>query len=225
MKKIENLLGDGIGSIELINHMGSDIDIVNAARVSFGKRKDLMDEKDEILLKYLADHGHTTPFEHTSMTFHIICPLFVRSQWHRHRTWSYNEISRRYTAEDLKFFVPKKWRLQDKKRNLQGSDGYLEKTLSDFLTQDVRDHIKNSLKIFYRMKDQDIANEMARMVLPQNLYTEYYGTVNLHNAAKFLSLRMDEHAQWEIRQYANAMAELIKPIFPVASKVLVNKGN
>ena len=80
MNKSNNLLGDNIGSIELINTMGSDIDIVNAARVSFGKRKDLMDAKDEKLLQYLSDHRHTTPFEHTALTFHIICPLFVRSQ-------------------------------------------------------------------------------------------------------------------------------------------------
>ena len=106
MKKIE-LYGDGIGAVEYVEHMGSDLTVVNSARVSFGKKRDELDDKDKKLIKYLIKHKHTSTLEHNLITYRFTVPLFVRSQHHRHRTWSYNEISRRYTDVDLAFYEPK----------------------------------------------------------------------------------------------------------------------
>ena len=102
-----NIYQDGIGTVEYVQHMGEDITVVNSARVSFGKHKEVMDEKDRKLIKYLIRHRHTSTLEHNLITFRFVVPLFVRSQHHRHRTWSYNEISRRYTAENIRFYEPK----------------------------------------------------------------------------------------------------------------------
>ena len=109
--KIE-LFGDGIGAVEYIRHSGDDLTVVNAARVSFGSHKEELNDKDIKLIKYLADHNHSSPFEHCSLTFRFVVPLFIRSQHHRHRTWAYNEISRRYTSVDLEFYSPREFRSQ-----------------------------------------------------------------------------------------------------------------
>ena len=119
-KKIE-LYGDGIGSVEYVEHMGDDLTIVNAARVSFGKQKEELDERDKKLINYLIKHRHTSTLEHNVVTFRFKVPLYVRSQHHRHRTWAYNEISRRYTEENLEFYQPKSFRTQHKS-NRQASN-------------------------------------------------------------------------------------------------------
>ena len=111
-QKTIELYGDGIGKVEYVAHMGTDLTIVNSARVSFGKHKEELDEKDRKLIHYLVDHKHTSTFEHNVATFRFVVPLFVRSQHHRHRTWSYNEISRRYTEENLQFYEPQQFRTQ-----------------------------------------------------------------------------------------------------------------
>ena len=111
-QKTIELYGDGIGKVEYVAHMGTDLTIVNSARVSFGKHKEELDEKDRKLIRYLVDHKHTSTFEHNVATFRFVVPLFVRSQHHRHRTWSYNEISRRYTEENLQFYEPQQFRTQ-----------------------------------------------------------------------------------------------------------------
>ena len=111
MRSIE-LYGDGVGSVSLVDHMGTDLTIVNSARVSFGKQKEELDEKDKRLVNYLVKHKHTSTFEHNVATFRFVVPLFVRSQHHRHRTWSYNEISRRYTDVNIEFYAPNRFRTQ-----------------------------------------------------------------------------------------------------------------
>jgi thymidylate synthase (FAD) len=196
--------------------MGNDAAITEAARVSYlGESKG--DEQDAKLIHYLMEHKHSSPFESVVFKFRIKCPLFVRSQWHRHRTWSYNEVSRRYTSEDMEFYIPDKWRIQDTK-NKQSS--FLA-TASDEAQHSawskvVKHHADISLKLYNEMVDDGIAREMARMVLPQNLYTMFYGTVNLGNLFKFLKLRNDAHAQYEIRIYAEAIEKIIQPIVPVS---------
>jgi len=196
------------GYVELLDIMGDDNTVVSAARVSYlGESKG--PEKDQKLINFMMRNGHTSPFEHVIFQWRIKCPLFVRSQWHRHRTWSYNEVSRRYTDEDIEFYIPDEWRIQDNK-NKQGSMEYSTTIPNDIVKQ----HIKDSQKLYEDLISMDIAKEMARMILPQNLYTIFYGTVDLKNLFHFIELRADEHAQYEIQVYAKAMEDIIKDYVP-----------
>jgi thymidylate synthase (FAD) len=217
-KRVE-LYGDGIGVVEYVEHMGSDLTIVNSARVSFGKHKDSLDEKDEKLIKYLVNHKHTSTFEHNVVTFRFVVPLYIRSQHHRHRTWSYNEISRRYTDIDMKFYEPQAFRTQHKS-NRQASN--IEELINPVLScgsdcdEMVGLHHQISLDLFNRMIEAGVCREQARGVLPQNLYTEYYGTCNLSNLLKFIELRTHAGAQWEIQQVAIACLDIAETLWPVA---------
>lgn len=229
MKKIY-LYDDKIGSVEYVQHMGNDLTIVNAARVSFGKQKKEIDKRDKKLIKYLISNRHTSTLEHNIVTFRFCVPLYVRSQHHRHRTWSYNEISRRYTEENLKFYEPKTFRTQHKSDRQASNDieqidpilGTIPKTLipSSSLTASVamQQHHYSGLLLYQDMLKAGVCREQARGVLPQNLYTEYYGTVNLNNLVKFLDLRIDEHAQWEIRRVAEACRDIAKDLWPEVMK-------
>ena len=218
------LYGDSIGAVEYVQHMGEDITVVNAARVSFGKQKEILDSKDEKLIKYLIKHRHTSTFEHNVVTFRFTVPLFIRSQHHRHRTWSYNEISRRYTSVDMQFYEPKNFRTQHKSNRQASSDELINPTLDSAwigigycATSDaVRIHNERSLDLYQNMIDSGVCREQARGVLPQNLYTEYFGTVNFNNLLKFIDLRTHDGAQWEIQQVANACLKIAKNIWPVS---------
>ena len=224
----KNLYNDAIGCVEYVQHMGNDLTIVNAARVSFGVEKNEVDERDRKLIRYLVKHRHTSTLEHNVVTFRFVVPLFVRGQHHRHRTWSYNEISRRYTDKDLRFYEPSEFRTQHKS-NRQASNendtinpqikvyspacsNPIPRLASELITK----HHKDSLKLFDNLIDSGVCREQARGVLPQNLYTEYYGTVNLNNLIKFINLRDDDHAQWEIQKVAQACKEIATELWPVA---------
>ena len=125
-----HLYDDDIGSVEYIKHAGSDLEVVNAARVSFGSEKQALDEKDKKLINYLMKHNHSSPFEHCSITMRFVVPLFIRSQHHRHRTWSYNEISRRYTSVDMKFYQPSSFRTQHKSNRQASEDNLVNPVLN-----------------------------------------------------------------------------------------------
>lgn len=209
---------DGQGWIGLIDKMGTETSIVNAARVSFGKIKEEMDEKDIALLEYLIENRHTSPLEHLIFTFSIYCPLFVRGQWHRHRTWSYNEISRRYTEVDMEFFVPKKLR-QQAETNRQASVDTPVKDESAII-KSIDEHNKESFKLYEQLLEKGVCREQSRGVLPQNMMVTFWGTVNLNNLLHFLDLRDTDHAQWEIREYAIAIKKLITPYIPNVAKYL-----
>jgi thymidylate synthase (FAD) len=212
------LYGDNIGKVEYVEHMGSDLSVVNSARVSFGKHKQLLDEKDEKLISYLIKHRHTSTLEHCLVTFRFKVPLYVRSQHHRHRTWSYNEISRRYTDFNLDFYTPGSYRTQHDS-NRQASN--INESINPVLTGGaqcaalVASHHQASLNLFNMMIEAGVCREQARGVLPQNMYTEYYGTANLNNILKFVDLRIHEGAQWEIQQMARAILAIAKDLFPV----------
>lgn len=208
----------GQGWVGLVDHMGSEVTIVNAARVSFGKQRDEMGERDAQLLRYLITHRHTSPLEHVVFTFLIHCPLFVRSQWHRHRSWSFNEISRRYTSVDIEFYVPPVFRAQ-------AEDNRQASILSDALDQDAcrtltTAHHQASMELYNRLLDAGVCREQARGVLPQNQFTTFWGTVDLHNLIGFLELRDSPHAQWEIQEYARAIKQLIRPLVPNVAEIL-----
>ena len=220
------LYGDGIGLVEYVQHMGSDLTVVNSARVSFGKTKEEMDEKDEKLISYLINHRHTSTLEHNVVTFRFTVPLFVRSQHHRHRTWSYNEISRRYTDVDINFYEPKEFRTQHKSNRQSSNFGDL---IDPVIIPDLHDteygltasnciksHHKLSMRLYNDLMKNGICREQARGVLPQNLYTQYYGTANLNNLLKFIELRTHEGAQWEIQQVALACLEIAESLWPTA---------
>lgn len=217
------LFDDGIGAVEYISHMGTDLSVVNAARVSFGSEKEEVDEKDIKLINYLMDHNHSSPFEHCTITFRFTVPLFIRSQHHRHRTWAYNEISRRYTSVDINFYEPKEFRKQHKSNRQASTDDLIDPIveynrsglpISAGASTLVRSHHQECLKLFEQMLKAGVCREQARGVLPQNLYTQYYGTVNLHNLLKFVALRSHEGAQWEIQQVAEACLEIAEDLFP-----------
>ena len=222
------LYDDKIGSVSLVAHMGTDLTIVNSARVSFGNTKTELSDKDRRLIKFLVKHKHTSTFEHNVVTFKFVVPLFVRSQHHRHRTWSYNEISRRYTEKNMAFYLPSQFRTQHKS-NRQASNpeelinpgiweegwGRISKynmTMSELLEIKT----KECLETYKTMLDKGVCREQARMILPQNLYTEYYGTCNLSNLLKFIDLRTHEGAQWEIQKVAEACLDIASDLWPVA---------
>jgi thymidylate synthase (FAD) len=209
---------DGQGWIGLLNSMGSETTVVNAARVSFGRCHQAMDERDVKLLGYLLEHQHTSPFEHVVFTFSVHCPLFVRSQWHRHRTWSYNEISRRYTEVDLEFYLPPVVREQaPTNRQASVEPQHVDQEAARHL---IAEQNRASLQLYERLLQMGVCREQARGVLPQNLMTTFWATVDLHNLIGFLSLRDSEGAQWEIRQYALAIKELVRPDFPNVAAAL-----
>ena len=212
----------GQGWVGLIDHMGTETTFVNAARVSFGKLKKEMDERDIQLTEYLIANKHTSPLEHMVFTFSIHCPLFVRGQWHRHRTWSYNEISRRYTDFDIEFYTPPKLRRQAKS-NRQAS--FADESFDDeALRQEIDRHHAESFKLYERLLDSGVCREQARGVLPQNMMVTFWGTVDLSNLLHFLELRDSEHAQWEIREYAVAIKKLIKPLIPNVAAYFAKQG-
>lgn len=219
MEERIELYNDGIGVVEYVEHMGSDLTIVNSARVSFGKHKDSLDEKDEKLIRYLVNHRHTSTFEHNVVTFRFVVPLYIRSQHHRHRTWSYNEISRRYTDVGMRFYEPSAFRTQHKS-NRQASN--IEELTNPVLScgsdcdEMVNLHHQMALDLYNRMIEAGVCREQARGVLPQNLYTEYYGTCNLSNLLKFIDLRTHTGAQWEIQQVAHACLDIAETLWPVA---------
>ena len=202
------------GFVRLVDSMGDDSRVVQAARVSYGEGTKTK-RQDEALIDYLMRHRHTSPFEKVVFEFHVKAPIFVARQWMRHRTGSFNEVSARYSQMPEEFYEPRGWRLQAKD-NKQGSEGRLDEPLNVLATVDYRGAVKAAWKAYSALLAKGVSREMARMVLPVSLYTEFYWTVNLHNLLHFLELRLDRHAQEEIRAYAQAILELIEPVVPVS---------
>jgi len=229
------LYNDNIGFVELDDYMGNDVKIVNAARVSFGQKKEVLDKKDERLIRYLIKHKHTSTLEHNVVTFRIKVPLYVARQHMRHRTWSYNEISRRYTSVDLQFYEQEEFRTQHKSnRQASDADNLVNPmiTYSNFEETDASSaialHHKNSFELFSTLIESGVCREQARGVLPQNMYTEYIATTNLNNLIKFLNLRTHAGAQKEIVDLALGMKEICKTIWPSIFRIyeeLQNEDN
>jgi len=238
------LYNDGIGCVEYIEHMGNDKTIVQSARVSFGKDDDNeLTERDIKLVDYLIRNKHTSTLEHCNISFKFVVPLFVRSQHHRHRTWSYNEWSNRYrdlTKEDNKplFYEPKQFRTQHKS-NRQASN--IEELINPWVEEPdqwiqgrrvedaIKDHHEESVKLYNKLLELGVCREQARGVLPQNLYTSYYGTTSLLNALKFIDLRDHEGAQYEIQVVAKAMNEILTDLYPITmaayNKIKAERNN
>lgn len=215
------LYGDGHGRLTLIDWSGHDLTAVNSARVSFGRYSADMTEKDRKLLRYLAKNKHTSPFEHCFVTFRARVPLFIARQWMRHRTQSYNEVSRRYTSEDLRFYMPQTLRAQARD-NRQASEGEVD----DLTAVAEYEYIVLRAKASYdRLIERGVARETARAVLPQAMYTEFYASANLLNWLKFIELREHEGAQQEIVEVASAIKAILRSIYPETIEAWFGRGN
>ena len=209
------------GYVRLIDSMGTDLNVVRAARVSYDAAWRAGEDQgsDAKLIRYLWNHHHTTPFEAVTFTFEIKAPIFVLRQWHRHRTWSYNELSARYRELPEEFYVPDPDLVGiQAKVNKQGRD-LTEMSMpsrADRLRQTVaiRQQCVDAFSLYRVLLEEGWPRELARSVLPVATYSHMFATVNLLNLLKFLTLRCDGHAQYEIRVYADAMRELIRPLVP-----------
>ena len=211
------------GFVRYVDKMGTDKRICEAARISY-KSPSKGKKQDQKLIEYLWKHRHTSPFEMAKITFNIALPIFVMRQFVRHRMQNLNEVSGRYTKLSDVFYIPNEWRKQDTK-NRQGS--VKEENWKPYLsygrdtidaTNELKRHCESSYYLYQKMIEAGIAREMARMVLPINIYTEIYSTWDMNNLLKFFALRDEEHAQEEIQVYAKVMKEICRSVFPLVMK-------
>lgn len=207
------------GFIRIVDYMGNDSSVVQAARVSYGKGTK-KSRTDEGLIRYLIRHKHTTPFEMCDVKFHIKLPIFVARQWIRHRTASVNEYSARYSKLEDEFYIPEFENLSAQSGiNRQGRGEILPheegKKVRKILLQDSTTTYQNYEKMLSQENQEGLSRELARINLPTNVYTQWYWKVNLLNLLKFIHLRIDTHAQYEIRVYAEKLAEIVKNWVPI----------
>jgi thymidylate synthase (FAD) len=209
-----------------IDHMGSDLSVVNAARVSFGKKSKLvctnlvlgtydMSKEDKKLIKYLAKHKHTSPFGHAFASFHVKAPIFVARQLVKHKFLRWNEISRRYVSDNIEFYEPDVWRGQAANKK-QGSAGEVEGI-------NIRTTQRLVSMLYDHLLEQNVCEEQSRMVLPQNTMTEWYWSGSLDAFADMCKLRCKDDTQYETRIVADKINEMMKPLFPVAWEALLNE--
>jgi len=233
------------GHVDYVDHMGSDLTVCNAARVSFNKESEwgldfdaierlkscpynkddvrMLKDKDEKLIRYLAKHNHWTPFAHPQITLRIKAPVSIRTQFFKHKQgFVENEISRRYVSYEPEFYNPV-WRSKPIDGAKQGSEDFItEETRTNLYDAICRESYEKALHVYNTLIEQGIGPEQARFILPQGMYTEWYWTGSLAAYARFYKQRKDDHAQWEIREYANAVGKIIEPYFPVSWKHLTN---
>lgn len=219
-----NVLNHGL--VRLVDHMGSDLSIVRSARVSYDAewRAGADEGKDAKLIDYLVKNHHTSPLECVQFTFEVKAPIFVFRQWHRHRTWSFNEVSARYSELPEEFYIPELSQITTQSASNKQMRTDTEHPYSASIQHSIMEACERS---FYTYKDllaSGVPRELARGVLPVNTYSHMFATVDLHNLANFLRLRLHEHAQYEIMVYAEAMLKLIEPIVPVAVAALKKHG-
>ena len=206
------------GHVRLVESMGSDLSIVRNARVSYDAewRAGDDDGKDAKLLNYLLKNKHTRPFESCVFTFDVKAPIFVFRQWHRHRTWSFNEISARYAELPEEFYVPELEQITTQSASNKQMRTDEQHPWAAGYAEMIRICNKNSFSNYKIMIANGVPRELARSVLPVGTYSHMFATCDLHNLFHFLKLRLHSHAQYEIRVYAEAMLELIEPIVPIS---------
>ena len=241
------------GHVDCIDHMGSDITVVNAARVSFNSRSEYevdtesydrlqvgdgqskdslkseflrLSERDEKLIKYLAKHDHWTPFAHPQITLRIKAPISIRTQFFKHKQgFVENEISRRYVSFEPEFYLPM-WRHKPEGNAKQGSSDFVKEGLEkDLCDSGFHEVCEKAIDHYNHLIENGVAPEQARFILPQGMYTEWYWTGSLSAYARFCHLRSADYAQWEIRQYAEAVSQIISSLYPVCWKYLTAERN
>jgi thymidylate synthase (FAD) len=205
------------GFVRLVDYMGGDSRIVAAARVSYGAGTTTV-RRDKVLIDYLMENHHTSPFEQVILTFHAKMPIFVARQWIRHRTARVNEISGRYSVMQDEFYLPdvSQIRKQSKTdRQARGAEE-LPREKQEQVIEILKRDQGSAYSSYERVLKEEVARELARINLPLSLYTQWYWQIDLRNLLHFLNLRLDEHAQYEIRQYAQVMAQMAKAVAPMA---------
>lgn len=235
------------GFVQLVESMGSDLTVCNAARVSFNKETEWevdeeaarrlaesgssapvselvrLSEKDQKLIKYLANHGHWTPFAHPQITLRIKAPIPIRTQFFKHKQgFVENEISRRYVSFEPEFYHPK-WRGKPTDGAKQGSDDFIDLSVMD--EKKYYDAIRSCAEAYESLLGAGVAPEQARFILPQGMFTEWFWTGSLAAYMRFINQRLDDHAQWEIRQYAKAVKQVVGDLFPWSVKYLIAENN
>jgi thymidylate synthase (FAD) len=213
------------GFVRLDDAMASDLSVVNSARVSFAKRKEVMEESDAGLIRFLMRDRHGTPFEHNAFRFHIRCPLFVAREWFRHRISSFNEESARYHQLEGDFYVPA---VEDVRSQVGKPGAYtfepVDPEVAEGLRADLAEFYERTYRLYQELIDRGIAKELARSVLPMGTFTQFYWTVNARSLMNFLSLRAAETAQHEIRRYAEAIEPFFAELMPVTYEAFVASG-
>jgi thymidylate synthase (FAD) len=214
-------------SITLIDKMGSDLTVVNAARVSFAnKHEELNDKKDSRLISFLAKHGHWSPFAHCSMQFHIRAPVFIARQLVKHQVGlSWNEVSRRYVDLEVEFYEPTMWRGKADDKKQGSSDKKIDINPRKFMVNDYQQVMKSAKWTYEELLRKGVAPEQARMVLPQSMMTEWYWSGTLYAFARVCNLRLDKTAQKETQFVAEVISLQAKEIFPISWKYLVEEVN
>ena len=223
----QNVLDKGF--VEVIDSLGSDLTVVNSARVSFGKRKEKFTDGDRKLVRYLAKYKHFSPFRHIQVQFHIKAPEFVMRQWYKHvvgietssssitKDHAWNEISGRYVPVE-EFYIPDVWRKQSED-NKQASDGVLD-DLQQARMNDAFGELMRQVEMVYdKMINAGVAKEQARIALPLNQYTEVYWTASFQAIMNFIELRNEKTSQWEIQEYARVLLELMRETFPKITEI------
>jgi thymidylate synthase (FAD) len=212
------------GELQLVDMMGSDLSVVQAARISNGAAMpDWRGEPDEKLIKFLAEHGHMTPFEHATFKFYVDAPIFVIREWQRHRTFSYNEMSARYKKLRPKFFFPKEVRIQDEV-NRQSSVPVVDDVMIGAMNSRLELSYHTAWTQYEYLLEMGVAREIARSVLPVGIYSEMYVTGNLRNWMHFYNLRSTNEAQYEIKQYALEVGRAINNHVPLSFAALSRQG-
>ena len=210
------------GFIRVVDYMGDDAAVVQAARVSYGKGTKTFNE-DAGLINYLMRHKHTTPFEMCELKLHVKLPIFVARQWIRHRTGSFNEYSARYSIMDKEFYTPSNENLGLQSAcNKQGTEGRLDETVANTAIKDIVSHSNYAYDLYQQMIEGGISREIARMVLPINIYSQWYWKVDLKNLLDFLKLRTNPHAQYEIRVYAEEIEKILSQWLPITYSAYKN---
>lgn len=212
------------GFVQYVSHMGDDLTVANAARVSFNKVSEKFVDKDAKLIQYLAKHNHWTPFAHPQITLRVKAPISIRTQLFKHKQgFVENEISRRYVSDGPAIYNPR-WRSSPTNGAKQGSEDFLECGDNYNTCNTVYDMaIREAIIAYNTLLARGVAPEQARFVLPQGTYTEWWWTGSLAAYARVCKLRSDSHAQWEVQQYADAIGKVVSNLFPVSWQALAPK--
>lgn len=213
-----------VGFVRLDDFMGDDLSVVNAARVSFAKQASSMGEAERGLIKFLMKGRHGTPFEHNAFRFHVKAPIFVAREWMRHRIGSFNEWSGRYSKLEAEFYIPEKLRTQVGKPGAYTFEDMDNKIEEHIARESMLFSCQNAFQTYEYALSAGVAKEVARMILPVNTYTQFYWTINARSLMNFLSLRNEDNAMKEIREYAQAIEHLWGGLMPVTHTAFINNN-